>query len=99
MKTPRPYATGGELPPEVVTFPRKPETSAQAITRQEIELRAKARLVAREIHNDADHLSLDLAQACAMNSLPPGVRDIYRRLSAHIDQEIANVTAILGRVE
>lgn len=77
----------------------KSETSAQAIARQETELRAKSRLVAREINNDAAHLSLDLAEACAMTSLPPGVRDLYRRLSAHIDQELATVSAILGRAE
>lgn len=77
----------------------KSETSAQAIARQEAELRAKSRIVAREINNDAHHLSLDLAQACAMTSLPAGVRDIYRRLSAHIDQQMANANAILGRVE
>lgn len=77
----------------------KSETSAQAITRQENELRAKARIVAREIHNDAAHLSLDLTDVCALTTLPPGARDIYRRLSAHIEQEMATASAILGRVE
>lgn len=83
----------------VTTLHTPVETSARSIIRQEGELRAKARIVAREIHNDAAHLSVDLTEAAALTTLPPGARDIYRRLSAHIDQEIATANAILGRVE
>lgn len=83
----------------VTTLRPQAETAAKSIQLQEKELRAKARTVAREIHNDLAHASLDLAEAHALLSLPPGVRDIYRRLSAHIDQEVANANAILGRAE
>jgi hypothetical protein len=76
-----------------------PETSAQSVRRQEKELRSKAWIVAREAHKDAQHTSLDLAEVSTLRALPPGVTDIYRRLSAHIDAELKAAEAILGRVE
>lgn len=83
----------------VTTLRPKSETAAQSIIRQDKELRGKARRVAQEVHNDLAHASLDLAEISAMAPLPAGVRDIYRRLSAHIDCELQHANAILGRVE
>lgn len=82
----------------VTPLRRGPETTAQAIARQHRELQVKARQAAADVHNDMAVTNSELRDLAALESLPPGARETYRRLADHIEAELQSAILILGRV-
>lgn len=83
----------------IAPFPAKPkaETAAQAVQRMELEASAAAMRVASELNADLASVAADCLTAASMRSLPPGVRDLYRRLGERIEGDLQTVNAITGR--
>lgn len=82
----------------VTPLRRGPETTAQAIARQHRELQVKARQAAADVHNDLTLMCDELRDLAALESLPPGAREAYRRLAEHVAGELQSAILILGRV-
>lgn len=82
----------------VTPLRRGSETTAQAIARQHRELQVKARQAAADVHNDMAVTNSELRDLAALESLPHGARQTYRRLADHIEAELRSAILILGRV-
>lgn len=81
----------------VTPFRRPQETAADAVKRMETETRIVAARVAQDLNRDLAEIKAELVGASTMSSLPPGVRDTYRRLAEQIEAGLNTITAVSGR--
>lgn len=81
----------------VTPFRRPQETAADAVKRMERETRTVAMRVAQDLNRDLAETQLEIVAASTMASLPPGVRDVYRRLAEQIEAGMNTIAAVSGR--